>query len=157
VNVSKILPLTKDLLQDAVRANNWNPSIDDEGDIFVKFARDPDYGQETMVWLFIQGDEKIFFSQEIWLNAKFPADSWKHILMLTNDYNARYRWPRAWVLLPDEDDPFVWVRCGLDLELSTGVHLDLLAKLIYNGATGADLYFRKIIVESKILPVSEAW
>lgn len=115
--------LTRQLVIDALTAQQLKYTIDDEGDLHVVFSRRK--GKDIDFFVFNPERTKGFLVAVGMCSRYFENDQLAKLITFCNTWNRDKRMPRAYVAGPDSDGDFT-VRLDLQILCERGVPVDLV-------------------------------
>lgn len=111
---------------------------DNDGDYLIRFSRDEDSDRELSVWLISSGKANELFKIFITADIKFPKQDWGKCLMLCNEWNYKYRLPRAYLYVEDYNSSIEGeIHLDYNLDFEKGIHQEFLNFIINQAISGA--------------------
>lgn len=147
--MSDVRPFTRDMIKDYLEAQELNYLVDKDGDYRVDFRRDAELDVSLRCWIVAEGEKSEMLKVAVYSDRFFPKDRWGSAIMLCNTWNRDYRWPKAYVLIPEtgNGEPAAEIVLERQIDLEHGVHAELLDRFITGAIAGAITFWQWAVHE----------
>jgi hypothetical protein len=141
--------LSDQLIQKAIEKLGWSWQKSQQGTAVI-FGADDTHGLALRIVGSVEGTENDILDLFITTDKYFVVNEWKRALLTVNDFNRKFRWPKAYAILPAEGSDKLDVVCEYQVECPDDITENTISSWIANALYGADKLYTMLVVDNKI-------
>jgi len=128
--MAQVQPLSKELIEQAIRARPWRFMVDSDGDFRIEFATDTVLG-DLNAFFSLVGTNKDALRCFGFFDLEIQSEHFSQAIFLCNEYHNKFSWPCIYLHLVEKDGKKVgrlW--CQEAHTLEKGIHVEGLLELL---------------------------